>query len=183
MGTTVKHRCADHMIDPSTETLIIGTFNPDKDNRADFFYGRGRNYLWTILPKVFDEISLKGKAKEEKLRFIRAKHIDFVDLIWEIEGEPQDFSDKYLDKLAEEGRVRWREDIIQQITKLRLLKRVCVSRKRFDDVRNIKGQVEKVAAYFRDNQDKKIAFECLVSPARYYSDDKQREWSNFFNRQ
>jgi hypothetical protein len=168
------------MIDANTETLIIGTFNPDRDNSADFFYGRGRNHLWTILPMAFGEkMSLKGQSKNEKLRFIRNKHIDFIDLIWEIEGNPPDYSDKYLDKCAEQGRVRWREDIIQEIEKLQLLKRVCVSRKRFNDVPNIGKRVEKLAAYFRD---KKLVFQCIHTPARAPS-RAQVEWTAFLQSQ
>lgn len=42
----VKHRFINHKINPDTEILILGTFNPEaKENEADFFYGRSRNYL------------------------------------------------------------------------------------------------------------------------------------------
>jgi len=37
----IKHKFLDHEIDPATETLIIGTFNPLADgNTAEFFYSR-----------------------------------------------------------------------------------------------------------------------------------------------
>jgi len=38
---TVQHRFLDHQINSETETLIIGTFNPETTNNdAEFFYGR-----------------------------------------------------------------------------------------------------------------------------------------------
>lgn len=172
----IKHRCADHVVDPQTETLIIGTFNPaTKANSADFFYGRLRNRLWDILPHVLDgerSESLRGKTKEEKLRFIRAKRIDFIDLIWEIESEPPDYSDKYLDKMAG---VRWRDDIIEQIERLPFLKRVCVSRKKFNDVPTIGKKVSEITSYL---EDKPIVFKCVHTPARAYS-RATIEWAEF----
>jgi hypothetical protein len=173
----IIHRCADHMIDPQTETLIIGTFNPDiKANCADFFYGRPHNHLWTILPGVFGEEGLKGKTKEAKLRFIRAKRIDFIDLIWALESEPPDYSDTCLDKM--QG-VRWREDIIEQIDELRSLKRVCVSRKGFDDVPNIGKKVDEIATHLKGRP---IVFKCVHTPARAYSRAKV-EWAEFLRSQ
>jgi hypothetical protein len=84
----IPHRFLDHQIDPETETLIIGTFNPETaNNEAEFFYGRSRNYLWRLLPLAFGEKNLKEHTKQEKLEFIKKHHIDFIDLIEEIEVE------------------------------------------------------------------------------------------------
>lgn len=64
---TVQHRFLDHQINPDTETLIIGTFNPDAaDNNADFFYGRSRNYLWRLLPLAYGETDLKEHLNKKK---------------------------------------------------------------------------------------------------------------------
>lgn len=64
----IKHKSLIRPIDPRTEILIIGTFNPDtQGNEADFFYGRGRNFFWRLLPFVFDEPDLKGADKQKKL--------------------------------------------------------------------------------------------------------------------
>jgi len=174
----IEHKFLDHKIDPQTETLIIGTFNP-KDtatlrNDADFFYSRG-NHLWNLLPKAFDKESnsLIGKTKEEKIEFIRANHIDFIDLISAIEGSPVDFKDAYLDRAK---KIEWR-NVIEEIKKLRFLKRACITRKSFDDVPNIKMEVKKIETYFSDK--KEIVFRCLHTPARYYSEDIQAEWTNF----
>jgi len=67
----IKHRFINHTINPKTEILIIGTFNPDtEENIADFFYGRSRNFLWTLLATAYNEASLKGQPRDEKLKFI-----------------------------------------------------------------------------------------------------------------
>ena len=61
--TKIKHRFVDHKIDVNTEILVVGTFNPETpENIADFFYGRQRNFLWTLMPTAFGENSLKGKS-------------------------------------------------------------------------------------------------------------------------
>ncbi len=66
----VKHRFLEHKPCLRTETLIIGTFNPETpSNRADFFYSTGRNYLWRILPVAFGENSLQRSAAMEKREF------------------------------------------------------------------------------------------------------------------
>ncbi len=40
--TKITHRFRNHVIDPETETLIIGTFNPEVESTdAEFFYERG----------------------------------------------------------------------------------------------------------------------------------------------
>ena len=70
--TIIKHRFLSHEINSATEILIIGTFNPDaKDNKAEFFYGRDRNFLWRLLPTAFGIENLKDKTKREKLDFIQ----------------------------------------------------------------------------------------------------------------
>jgi G:T/U-mismatch repair DNA glycosylase len=60
----IKHKFLDWGIYPKTETLIIGTFNPET-SKDDFFYGSGHNYLWKLLPLAYGEESLKGKLKED----------------------------------------------------------------------------------------------------------------------
>lgn len=51
----VRHKFLNSWgIHPMTETLVVGTFNPETSN-DDFFYGSGRNYLWKILPLAFGE--------------------------------------------------------------------------------------------------------------------------------
>jgi G:T/U-mismatch repair DNA glycosylase len=63
----IAHKFVNKKIDPDTEILIIGTFNPDTaGNEADFFYGRQRNFLWTLLPYAFGEANLKNASRNDK---------------------------------------------------------------------------------------------------------------------
>lgn len=171
----IRHRFIDHQINPETETLIIGTFNPDSvDNRADFFYSRGRNYLWCILPNSFKEEDLKKASKEEKLSFVLSNKIDFIDLISEVEMDKlgkTSFYDGTLDK----GNIVWR-DVISEIEKLKNLKRVCFSRKTFSDIPKMKVQIEGIEKHCIK---KGILFKYLITPARYYNNEKQEEWTKF----
>ena len=59
--------------------VIIGTFNPDvEENKAEFFYGRSRNYFWNLLPKVFGYEPLKEKDIEEKIKFSYSEHLGYI---------------------------------------------------------------------------------------------------------
>ena len=172
---TVKHRFLDHQINQDTETLIIGTFNPETaDNDAEFFYGRSRNYLWRLLPTAFGETDLKSATKKEKLEFIRKNRIDLVDLIEEIqveEGQEANYYDGYID-----SRVTCWRNIIEIINYLPNLKRVCFTRKTFSDIPNMKKQLDLIQ---HQCEKKEIPFKALTTPARFYREDKQNEWTNF----
>ena len=165
----------DHQIDPKTKTLIIGTFNPETErNEAEFFYGRSRNFLWKLLPVAFGEESLKNKSKAEKLDFIQEHNIDFIDLISPVNvDEVANYKDGYLDKSKPEFR-----ETKSEIEKLPNLKRVCFTRKSFSDIPNMKIEIEKIEAFCNE---KNISFKYLTTPARYYREDKQQEWTAFFN--
>lgn len=172
--TKIKHRFIDHNINPKTEILVIGTFNPDtEENNADFFYGRLRNFLWTLIPIAFNETSLKGKTGNEKLKFIEKYRIDFVDLILEVEVEEvANYDDGYLDSKV----TKWK-NIISEIEKLKNLKRVCLTRKSFGDIPNMKTKIEEIKNYCVK---KEIPFQLLPTPARFSNEAKQTEWTNFF---
>ena len=169
----IKHKFLAHKINPATETLIIGTFNPDaSENPADFFYGRSRNFLWRLLPIAFGETDLKGKLKNEKLEFIEKRKIDFIDLISEVEvDEKINYDDGYLDSRVS----KWR-DVISEIEKLPAIKRVCFTRKSFSDIPHMKKRIEEVQKFCEGN---KIPFHYLITPARFYRVDKQTEWAQF----
>lgn len=110
------------------------------------------------------------------MNFIRNRKIDFIDIISEVkveEGEEANFYDGYLD-----GRVSVWRDVIQEIAKLKNLKRVCITRKTFSDVPNMKAKITHVEAHCMENG---IEFQCLPTPARFYNADKQQIWSNFLN--
>jgi G:T/U-mismatch repair DNA glycosylase len=170
----VKHRFISHKISPETEILIIGTFNPDTpENIADFFYGRQRNYLWTLVPTAFGEANLKGKPREEKTDFIQTRKIDFIDLISEVNvQEEANYDDSYLDSKVS----KW-TDVISEIEKLRNIKSVCFTRKTFTDIPNMKLKIEEIREFC---EKRKINFKYLTTPARFYRADKQQEWLNFF---
>ena len=172
---TIKHRFADCQINVKTETLIIGTFNPETEgNEAEFFYGRSKNYLWRLLPAAFHEKDLKQADKQEKLSFIKRNKIDFIDLILKVEvekGQETNYADSYIDRKV----IIWR-DVIAEIEKLKFLKRVCFTRKTFSDIPNIRERIDEVHVYCEKNG---LLFRALATPSRYYSKDKQAEWTNF----
>lgn len=169
----IRHKFITHKINPNTETLIIGTFNPESENNeADFFYGRARNYLWKLLPTAFNKDSLKGKSKDDKVAFINKYKIDFIDLIASVDVEyTGNYNDAYLDNKVKE----WR-DVISEINNLTNLKKICITRKTFSDVPCMKGKVDLIKEHSLLNG---VKFQLLTTPARFYRIDKQKEWSNF----
>lgn len=167
----------EYTINPETETLVLGTFNPETEaNISDFFYGRHRNHLWTLIPSAFGEASLKGKSKAEKITFIEKYKIDFMDLIIAVdvdEDQVANYNDSYINKRVSE----WK-DVISVIKTLPKLKRICLTRKSFGDIPNIKYRINKIKDFCDTCQ---ISFHFLTTPARAYRADKQEEWSNYFN--
>lgn len=171
--TIIKHKFLSHQINSETETLIIGTFNPDvSHNSAEFFYGRSRNYLWRLLSNAFEEPDLKAKSTDEKFDFINRRKIDFIDLISEVEVEEEtNYYDGYLDSRV----LKWR-DVISEIKKLKAIKRICFTRKSFSDIPKMKIRIDEIQKFCEQN---KIAFQYLTTPARFYREDKQVEWTSF----
>lgn len=172
----IAHKLLNHQIDPSAETLIIGTFNPNiEKNDADFFYGRSKNYLWTLLPIALGASSLKGKTKLEKIEFIQKYKIDFIDLISEIviqDDEKLDYTDTLLD-----GKVSKWANVIEAISKLKHLKRIGFTRRTFTGVPNIREQIKKIKNHAEEQG---ITFKFFTTPARFYNQQKQEEWDQFF---
>ena len=71
----VKHKFLDKYPMAGKKIVIIGTFNPDvEENKAEFFYGRSRNYFWNLLPKVFGYEPLKEKDIKKHLVTILLHH-------------------------------------------------------------------------------------------------------------
>ena len=173
---SIKHKFINHPIDANTETLIIGTFNPDTENNpAEFFYGRNRNFLWRLLATAYNVDDLKGKSKAEKMQFIRTVKMDFIDLIQEVaieDGHETNYDDAYLDNKV----VVWR-DIVSELSKLKNIKKVCFTRKSFSDIPEMRKRIEHIKTYCDSNQ---IKFQYLTTPARFYRKDKQDEWTTFF---
>lgn len=170
----VYHRFLGRPVSEHTEILIIGTFNPETpENKADFFYGRVQNHLWNLLPAAFGEPFLKNSSKEEKIRFITQRKIGFIDLISSVNvDKPDDYRDDYIDGQV----VEW-TDVIGQMQQLHNLKKVCVTRKTFSGIPNIRKRILEVEEYCKQNT---IYFRYLVTPSRGYTHLKQQEWDNFF---
>jgi G:T/U-mismatch repair DNA glycosylase len=172
----VHHRFKGRKVNPETETLIIGTFNPETaSNTADFFYGRPQNHLWRLLPEAFGESSLKKASAEEKQTFMEQYRIDFIDLIEIVgidSGQEANYSDDYMD-----GRVVVWRDVISVMKNLSRLKRVAFTRRTLSGIPTIKEKVEEVERYCA-NRD--LVFKRLLTPSRIYSVGKQEEWNAFF---
>lgn len=171
---SIRHRFLNHRINPETEILLLGTFNPDTPaNDAEFFYGRKRNFLWRLLPLAFGETDLKSASTADKSAFIKKHKIDFIDLIEEVAVEPgqeANYSDGYIDSKV----TRW-VDVIAVINSLPKLKKICFTRKTFSDIPNMRKQIEMIRIHC-DARD--ISFFTLMTPARIYSEDKQSEWTS-----
>ncbi len=104
------------------EVLIIGTFNPDDGNEAEFFYGRNRNYLW----RIFENFSNNNNALNGPNHGIpQIGHIfelctkfklSFADLITETEVELNDYSDTLLNRECNRGQIQNNvEEIVKYI--------------------------------------------------------------------
>ena len=174
----IEHKFREHEINPDTKMLIIGTFNPDVDNnKATFFYGRDRNFLWSLLPKAFNKESLKKSNNQEKLEFIKEHNIDFVDLISEIEideGQENNYGDDYIDK-----KVTIWNDIVGNILKKLNIKEVYFTRTTFSNIPNMERKINKIEQFCEDS---KIKFECLLTPARFENEDKLNSWKKSFGK-
>ncbi|PQJ08774.1 hypothetical protein CJD36_022505 [Flavipsychrobacter stenotrophus] len=171
----IMHKFLDYQPAKDAETLIIGTFNPNvEDNKANFFYSRPRNYLWTILPTAHTKKGLKNASRLEKENFSSTYKIAFIDLIENVkvhEGQEVNYEDAYLDKQE----IEWRK-VIEVMKELSNLKRVCFSRSTFADIPRMNKVVIEIEDYCKDN---KIKFQRLVTPARFYNEAKQDQWNNF----
>lgn len=180
----IKHKFNKLPINPNTEILIIGTFNPDvsRNKEADFYYTRSRNYLWSLLPKVFNNASLKEESKEKKFEFIKKYNISFIDLINEViieetsinEIEKNIYADIYLDDKVK----RW-INIIEILKSNKKIIKVFFTRKTFSKIPNIKEKIQEIKTFCKNNN---IKFEYLISPARFENDKKLNTWKAAFGK-
>lgn len=170
----IRHRFSHRTLSKTTCIVIVGTFNPETpENSADFFYGRVQNHLWTLLPGAFGYPSLKKESKEEKKRFMHQYNIEFTDVITAVDVEkPDDYRDDYIDARV----VEW-TDVIGQLQELPNLQKVCVTRKSFSGIPNIRKRLQEIETYCHEHG---IHFHYLITPARGYTAEKQLEWNAFF---
>jgi G:T/U-mismatch repair DNA glycosylase len=167
----VSHKFSHHKPRLDTEILILGTFNPNVPEGPDFFYGRPRNFLWSLLPGVWGLESLKEAGLKTKKEFLNLYLIDFVDLIDSLEvaeGEESNVDDDFID-----GHVlKWKE-INQIIETLPNLKAVYFTRKTFNGIPQMKAKILIIEQYCRL---KGIRFCKLETPSRFTSAEKQQMW-------
>jgi G:T/U-mismatch repair DNA glycosylase len=97
----IKHKWRTYTPKSDTRILILGTFHPDINTGADFFYGRKRNYLWSLLPSCFNYRDLRGADNlEAKYKFIESHKIGFADIIESVnvsDDQKANYSDNYID--------------------------------------------------------------------------------------
>lgn len=157
--------------------LIIGTFNPDTIcNNAKFFYGRKKNYFWELLPKMFNQKTLKNDIQRQK-QFLYENNIELTDLILSAEISEADLCQYGDDKLNHV--IEWNTNNIIDTLKKGKTKEVYFTRKSFDKtVKNIKNEITKIENYCNDNR---IKFELLPTPSRFINDNKIKEWKEKFN--
>lgn len=169
----IEHRFLDHKLNPRTEILILGTFNPDTENNdAEIFYGRSRNFLWKILSVAFQYSDLRNGSRQDKLDFMQHHKIDFTDLIAEIEvdaGEETNYRDNFIDDKVK----RW-QSVMEEIKDLPHLKKIVFTRKTFAGISNITSRLNPIIAYCNTAG---INFTALISPTRGYTQKKLDEWT------
>ncbi len=171
----IRHKFQHHVLNPLTETLIIGTFNPDAaNNYAQFFYGRTQNFLWRLLPTAFGAADLKNQSVAAKQQFMAQHKVDFIDLISEVDieaGQETNYLDSYIDSQITESRA-----VILEMEKLPALKRICLTRKTLTDIPIMSGHIERIRLYC---QKRGLPFAMLPTPARMYTEEKQAVWTQF----
>ncbi|MDD5372810.1 MAG: hypothetical protein PHO62_05230 [Sulfurimonas sp.] len=173
----VKHKFLNSYPLVGKKTLIIGTFNPDVPcNKAEFFYGRAKNYFWDLLPFVFGIESLKGDVQKQK-EFLETYDIELSDLILSVALNEADICNYGDDKLKDIK--EWNTTTILDILKKSKTKEVYFTRKSFDkSVENIKNEIYKIKDYCEKN---KIKFAFLPTPSRFKDAKKLQEWQESFN--
>ena len=158
-------------------TLIIGTFNPDVEcNKAEFFYGRAKNFFWVLLPAMFGETSLKDNTAGQK-EFLHRHDIELTDLMLEVEMDEKDICNYGDDKL--QNVIKYNTDNILECLKKGKTKEVYFTRKSFDkSVAGIRDEIMKIKEYCDKNN---IKFRYLSTPSRFYNEKKLEEWRECFN--
>lgn len=76
------------------KTLIIGTFNPEQlwhlNNSAEYYYGRTRNYFWTVLPRFAGLDPIPHGNVNAQLAFLESNQIAVTDLLISIDDADLD---------------------------------------------------------------------------------------------
>ncbi len=156
--------------------FILGTFNPKTHDGSDFYYGRPRNFFWRIISAIFGVEDLRSADKETKIRFLMKHGIYILDIINSVNvenGQENNVEDSYIDTRV----LEW-NNICEKIINNPNLKKICFTRKTFNNIGNIENQIQIIENCANQRE---ISFKNLISPARYCNDNKINEWRNFFN--
>ncbi len=109
-----KHICFDEMIQlekglsESPEILVVGTFNPEgENNEAKWYYGREINEFWFLFPRMLGHKSVHP-ADIDDIRehpvvckeFCSKNNIVIIDILKQIEGSLEGFTDKEINENA-----------------------------------------------------------------------------------
>lgn len=167
----ITNKFQSHVPAAGTEILILGTFTHDHPHSGDFFFGRPRNFLWYLLPVCYKQPPLKDAALKDKQAFMAKYKIDFADVIRSLDvewGEEEVSEDDFIDSHAHEY-----TDLVALADLLPNLKAVYFTRKTFNGIPNVKQQVSNLAKHCAEKQ---IRFCKLDTPARHFSDEKQKQW-------
>lgn len=167
----ILHKFHQHIVNPETEILILGTFNPDIPNGPTFFYGRPRNFLWQLLPGCWGLASLKDELLPAKQVLMAQYKIDFADIIHSVDvpaNEADNFADDFID-----GHVHQWKNIITLINTLPKLKAVYLTRITVGGIPNIHIQINEIQGHCLQ---KNISFCLLQTPARFTNAAKQQQW-------
>lgn len=169
--SVITNKFSSYQAGPNTEILLLGTFTHDHAHSGDFFFGRPRNFLWHLLPVCFKQPSLKDAPLEQKQAFMKKYNVDFADVIRSLEvewGDEEITEDDFIDSHAHEY-----SELITLVDSLPNLKAVYFTRKTFNGIPGIKAKMNELAQHCIT---KNIRFCKLDTPARHFSDEKQKQW-------
>ena len=169
----IENKFRDYQVSLQTEILILGTFSPDIQGAADFFYGRSRIFLWYLLPQCWGVEPLQEAPLSRKKEFMSAYNIDFADIVDAV-NMPEDgeasFDDNYIDSHV----LQWK-NIIALIDSLPALKAVYFTKKTFSGIPFMRSQIKATADYCTQ---KGIRFCKLETPSKFYSPEKLQQWKD-----
>jgi G:T/U-mismatch repair DNA glycosylase len=163
----ILHKFRNQQVNPNTRILFLGTYNPDipeDQNAATYFYGRGRNRFWELLPETFGHPSLQNATDQEKMDYMSEHGFGLSDLIYSLDNVPEaqegNFKDEFIDPYVSE----W-FDTPALIESLPNLEKVFVTRVSFDKkVPNMKQRILSIRATLPS----KVCMCGLITPGGAY---------------
>ena len=123
---------------------------------------------------IYETFTIPGTAKGTSV-YIFAAHKTSDKLKAIIDGQDEqetNYDDSYLDSRVEE----W-TDVFSILSDLKNIRKICFTRKTLSDIPKMKQRIIEIEKYCKT---KNIGFSFLVTPARYYSSEKQEIWNSFF---